>query len=115
MSPLLLAEHKLINTIAGPVTTTAATTVTTTPAPIRNCSCVEILEPVCAKDWKTYPNKCIAKCYGAEVATEGPCKDKFDLLRSSTSDGLCYAKKNDKREGSICLVWQRGNAGRLQG
>ena len=35
-----------------------------------------------------------------------PCKDKFDLLRSSTSDGLCYAKKNDKHAGSI---WH-GNA-----
>ena len=107
MSPLLFVETKLIIATTEPaVNTTAATTVATTPAPILDCSCVEILEPVCGKNWRTYPNKCLAKCYGAEVATNGPCKDKFDLLRSSTSDALCFAKKNDKHAGSI---WH-GNA-----
>lgn len=30
--------------------------------------------PVCGKDGKDYPNKCVADCNGGGVASEGMCK-----------------------------------------
>lgn len=44
------------------------------PSPREGCFCIEIFEPVCGADAKTYSNACKAKCAGIAVAHEGECR-----------------------------------------
>jgi len=38
--------------------------------------CINIWDPVCGKDGKTYSNKCFAKLAGIEIAYSGECREK---------------------------------------
>jgi hypothetical protein len=37
------------------------------------CVCMEIYQPVCGKDGRTYGNSCLAECRGVEVKSAGEC------------------------------------------
>ncbi|MBT5094150.1 MAG: hypothetical protein HOM21_07910 [Halobacteriovoraceae bacterium] len=38
------------------------------------CICMEIYQPVCSSDGKTYANSCLAGCSKAKRITNGPCQ-----------------------------------------
>ncbi|MEM4598725.1 MAG: Kazal-type serine protease inhibitor [Candidatus Diapherotrites archaeon] len=40
------------------------------------CYCVQVYQPVCGTDGKTYSNACVAGCAGVKVAYEGACGAK---------------------------------------
>ncbi|MCX8154544.1 MAG: Kazal-type serine protease inhibitor [Candidatus Micrarchaeota archaeon] len=44
--------------------------------------CIEIYEPVCGVDGKTYPNRCYAEREGVKVAHPGECKSSEPVERS---------------------------------
>jgi len=37
--------------------------------------CIEVWQPVCGKDGRTYSNECFAKIAGVEIAYKGPCRE----------------------------------------
>lgn len=39
-----------------------------------DCMCIEIYQPVCGSDGKTYSNTCVAECEGITEYTEGACE-----------------------------------------
>ena len=41
--------------------------------PQPNCECVEVYDPVCGCDGKTYTNACKASCEGVKSWTKGEC------------------------------------------
>lgn len=40
---------------------------------IPDCNCLQVYEPVCGCDKKTYPNSCFAECSSIMTYTEGEC------------------------------------------
>lgn len=40
---------------------------------LEDCTCLQIYEPVCACDNKTYANACLAECSSVMTYTEGEC------------------------------------------
>src|SRR3989344_1122929 len=38
------------------------------------CQCPQEFQPVCGKNYASYPNECLAKCEGVEVLYQGECK-----------------------------------------
>lgn len=57
---------------------TKQTTVSEKPCEPRingDCVCIDLYEPVCGCDNKTYPNSCHAQCSGVTFV-DGPCKEE---------------------------------------
>ncbi len=51
-----------------------ANTTTYKSKPNSNCVCINVWQPVCGKDGKTYSNSCVADCAKVEVVSKGACK-----------------------------------------
>ncbi|MFH1321838.1 MAG: Hint domain-containing protein [Bacteroidota bacterium] len=41
------------------------------------CNCPKTCDPVCGKDGRVYLNKCVAKCFGVKIRSNGNCPDRF--------------------------------------
>ncbi len=49
-------------------------------------ACIQLWDPVCGKDGKTYSNKCFAKLAGVEVAHEGVCPSTGTKTKTQTQN-----------------------------
>ncbi len=54
-----------------PSASTVDTTCRTHPQP--DCACIQVYEPVCGCDGRTYGNACLARCAGIRQWTPGEC------------------------------------------
>ena len=76
------------------------------------CTCENDFEPVCGADGFTYPNECIALCFGTQVDYDGECGSQSNCNPGEYTDidGNCYLCEPGtfSSDGISCNTCQSG-------
>ena len=76
------------------------------------CTCENDFEPVCGADGFTYPNECIALCFGTQVDYDGECGSQSNCNPGEYTDidGNCYLCEpgSFSSDGISCNTCQSG-------